>query len=364
MNKILSYILLFFLLLKFDFSLAQDRESLYQDAFVQLSEMIDGKQKIDFKKAVLLVENAYELGQLDTISFNQNIKFLSNLTKIVIKNNKLIYNEKDSLLVQKLAGIFHVMTDSIQMINQSNERFIHIPFSYDFNDVFGHQNWRQMFVSKLLETHQGNCHSLPYLYKIVAQEMGIGEQVHLSLAPNHFYIKTRNVANGWYNTELTSGIFPNDAWHMASGYIHLDAVVNGVYMKALNEKESIALCLVDLAQGYQKTELYDIDFVIKCADKALTTYPNYVNAMILKTEAMGKKIDNLLTYKYNTDFSQVLKFKETAKMFYKLQSDLGKIHQLGYRQMPEEMYLQWLVSLREEKEKYSNKKIHNFTKSK
>ena len=39
---------------------------------------------------------------------------------------------------------------------------------------------------------------------------------------------------------------------MASGYIHTDAIRNGVYMKALNDKESIALCLVDLAQAVIK----------------------------------------------------------------------------------------------------------------
>jgi len=362
LKKLYLHIIILFLL-KANLSFAQTIDSLYQNAFVQLSQMLDGKQKLDFKKAVFLVENAYENGNLDSVVFNQNIKFLANLTEKVIENNQLIYNEKDSVLVKKLAGIFYVMKDSVPMINQSGKRFVHIPFTYDFNDIFGKLDWRQMFVSKLLETHTGNCHSLPYLYKMIAQELGIGEQVHLALAPNHFYIKTRSEAYGWYNTELTSGIFPNDAWLMASGYVHLDAVVNGVYMKALDEKQSIALCMVDLAQAYQKNKFYDTDFVIKCADKALEVYPNLVNAMLVKTEATGHKIDNILTYKYNTDFSKVLQYEETAKMFYRLQDELKKIHQLGYRQMPEEMYLQWLVSLKEEKEKYSNKKIRNFTKS-
>jgi len=39
------------------------------------------------------------------------------------------------------------------------------------------------------------------------------------------------------------------------------------------------------------------------------------------------------------------------------------IHELGYRQMPEDMYLNWLVSLKEEKDKYANKKINTFNKT-
>jgi hypothetical protein len=126
-------------------------------------------------------------------------------------------------------------------------------------------------------------------------------------------------------------------------------------------KESIALCLVDLAQGYQKTEFYDINFVIKCADKAIEYFPNYVNAMILKTEAKGKKIKDIL-FTYNKDFTSVLKYEETRKIFYEVQNELTKIHKLGYRQMPEDMYLNWLLSLKEERNKYANKKINTFTK--
>ncbi len=35
----------------------------------------------------------------------------------------------------------------------------------------------------------------------------------------------------------------------------------------------------------------------------------------------------------------------------------AKIHQFGYRKMPEDMYLNWLVSLKNERSKYENKNI-------
>ncbi len=352
-------IILLFTLLSILQVSAQDRDTLYENAFIKLTEILEDKREVSFKDAVFTVENAYLMGSLDTTFVNTKIKFLKILSQKIIENRTLEYQETDKELVEKYASLFSIMKDSIPMENQAGKRFIHLPLTYDFDDVFGHEHWNNMFVTKLLETNQGNCHSLPYLYKILAEELGV--TAHLALAPNHLYIKHKIKKGGWYNTELTSGIFPIDAWIMASGYVHLDAVFNGVYMKALTEKESIALCLVDLAQGYQKSEFYDIDFVIKCADKSLEYFPNYVNAMILKTEAKGKIINDILDG-YNTDFTQVLKYERTKKTFYEIQDELTIIHKLGYRQMPEEMYLYWLVSLKEERNKFANKKINTFTK--
>jgi hypothetical protein len=330
---------------------------LYDEAFEKLSDMLDGKRDLSFKEAVFTVENAYYNGLLDTVFINSQIKFLKNLSIQVAKNGTLDYQERDKEIVSKYASLFMVMKDTTKLIDQSGKTLLHLPFSYDFDDVFGHENWDKMFVSKLLSSHSGNCHSLPYLYKILAEEIGV--TAHLALAPNHTYIKHRSEKDGWYNTELTSGFFPIDAWIMASGYVHLEAITNGVYMKALNDKESIALCLVDLALSYQKHEFYDLDFVIKCANKALEYFPNYISAMMLITEAKGKKIETIL-YNKGTDFSQARQYPETRKILEEVKQDLIKIHELGYRQMPEEMYLNWLVSLYHERDKYQNKKINTF----
>jgi len=335
-------------------------QNLYDEAFEKLSDMLDGKRKLSFKEAVFTVENAYLQGMLDTVFVNRQINFLKNLSVQIQQNRILEYNERDKETVSKYASLFVVMKDTTKIIDQNEKVFLHLPFEYDFEDVFGHYEWENMFVSKLLATRKGNCHSLPYLYKILAEEIGV--TAHLALAPSHTYIKHRSEKDGWYNTELTSGIFPIDAWLMASGYIHIDAIRNGVYMKALTDKESIALCLVDLALSYQKHEFYDLDFVIKCADKALEYFPNYISAMMLITEAKGKQIENILFGK-GTDFSKVNQYPETRKILEEVRQDLVKIHELGYRQMPEEMYLDWLVSLYYERDKYQNKKINTFTKT-
>jgi hypothetical protein len=215
-----------------------------------------------------------------------------------------------------------------------------------------------MFVSKLLTSHKGNCHSLPYLYKIIAEESGT--TANLALAPNHIYIKHRNIKNGMFNTELTSASFPIDAWIMASGYIHLTAIQNGVYMKALNDKESVALCLIDLAEGYKrKTNNSDSDFIIKCCDKALEYFPNYINALILKAETIKSQHDRLKAE--NPNPTNDIK-SQTLRLFNDMQDLYVKVHKLGYRQMPKDMYMKWLVELKTEKEKYQNKNVTSYDK--
>lgn len=327
---------------------AQEKQKLFESSYTLLNNMIENDSKYSFKKAVFAVENAYLDGNLDTLWINKQIKLLNNLSKSLIKERFLAYLERDKEKVNKWASVFEVMHDTIPL-NINDTIYKYEPFGYDFNDVFGHTTRENLFVSKLLQTRKGNCHSLPYLYKILAEELGV--EANLALAPNHIYIKHRSIKDGWYNTELTSGIFPIDAWIMASGFVHIDAITNGVYMKALNNKESIALVLIDLADNYNaKFPNNDGTFVLKCTETAIKNYPNFATALILRAE---------------THYKQIEKEEDKAKhdlLFKGLQKEYEHIHQIGYRNMPEDMYLNWLVSLKEERSKYENKNLNTISK--
>jgi len=327
---------------------AQNQDRLFEQSYTLLNNMLINENSYSFKKAVFSVENAYLEGKLDTININRQIHFLTSLSNSLIKDRFLAYLEKDKPTVNKWASVYQIMCDTIP-INYDDKLYKYSPFGYDFNDVFGHKTRENLFVSKLLETHKGNCHSLPYLYKILCEELGT--TANLALAPNHIYIKHNSIKDGWYNTELTSGIFPIDAWIMASGYVHLDAVSNGVYMKALNNRESIALVLIDLADNYNaKFPNNDGTFVLKCCETAITAYPNFAEALILRAETHLKQIE-----KEQDKTKHDLKFKE-------LEKEYAHIHEIGYRNMPENMYLDWLISLKTERNKYENKALHTMSK--
>lgn len=338
-------------------SFAQQQRS-YDDVYQTLSSMIEDESRYNFKEAVFSVENAYLNGRLDTVSINREIRKLTHLCNSVMQSRQLDYRERDRDKVSTYAAVFTVMSQVIPVVIHDT-LYSYKPFTYDFEDVFGHEDLNNLFVSKLLKTHTGNCNSLPYLYKILAEELGV--TAHLALAPNHIYIKHKIQSVGWYNTELTTGIFPHDAWLMASGYIHLDAVTNGVFMKALNNKESIALTLVDLGQAYQKSfPDNDGTFILKCTQKAIETYPYFANAWILQAETHKRQYEKIMVTQLTTDINTVSELPEAQALMEKMNEEYAHIHKMGYRAMPENMYIDWLMSLTNEREKYENKKIIHF----
>lgn len=140
---------------------------------------------------------------------------------------------------------------------------------------------------------------------------------------------------------------------MASGYITLEAIQNGIFMDTIGTKQAIALCLVDIANGFnRRLKNNNGDFVLKCCDLSLKYFSTNINAMLLKAETLK---DIYLKNKEN----------ELGKKSYQEMLDLyGKIYKLGYREMPEEMYIEWMKSLQTQKDKFVNKKISDTFKNK
>ncbi|PXV66876.1 hypothetical protein CLV62_104137 [Dysgonomonas alginatilytica] len=307
------------------------QQTYYKEAFTGINTMLFDNSPLDFQKAVFLTENAYYEGELDEKKFKDNIQLYTSICKSLMTNGSLEYTERDKEVAMAQCAVFLFMTDTVR-ISVGTDIVGSIPFSYNYEDYAGQKEWSNMFVSTLFDTNKGNCHSLPYLYKMIMDKLG--QECHLALAPNHIYIKAQNKKVGWYNIELTCSDFPTDAWLMASGYIHIDAIRNKVYMKALTDKEAVAMTLLDLAQGYQaKCGIGDGSFIIKCCDTALEHFPNYINAMLLKGEILTA------LYKQTPDNSRM----EEMNTLY------ATIHQLGYRKMPSKMYQNWLGSLSADK---------------
>jgi hypothetical protein len=317
--------------------------------------MLNDSLPRSFKRAVFLTENAYYGDKQSYADFNGKILFLTDLCSKISNQGNLIYDESDKNEIKKYASVFHLMSDTVQFILDSSRYFVTQPYEYDFEDFWGEKDWSKMFVTKLLTSNKGNCHSLPFLYKILVEELG--GKAYLAMAPNHTYIKHWSKKNGWYNTELTSHYFPIDAWIMASGYIHLSAVQNRLYMDTLSDKQSLAVCVVDLAKGFERRNKVDLNFLEQCAELALKYYPNYTNALILKAEITKKRFEKIMEKSGAKYPSQVLNKPEAKQLFASMENQYFNIHELGFRTMPKEMYINWLTELKRNKEKYANKEI-------
>ncbi len=332
----------------------------YEKSIVKFKEMLNESEPLNLKKAVFIVENAFWDNQLLEKDFDANLSFISALVKT--KYSKSInYETKDSIFIKQYHSIFKTITDTTIILSKGDSAYF-LPFRYNFEDMFGTKDWSNMFVTKLLATHKGNCHSMPYLYKILCDELSI--PCYLALAPNHIYIKHRSEKIGWYNTELTSASFPIDAWLMASGYITLEAIQNGIYMEALDDKKCIVLCVYDLAKGFdRKYRDNDGSFVIKCCDLALEHFPNFINALILKAETKKRQFEKLMKSQ-NISTPSVLKQQKEGKALWDDMNNLySQIHKLGYRAMPEKMYVDWFESLQKERDRYDNKQVSKMNKN-
>lgn len=324
-----------------------DTQAFYPDAYEQLRQMLDNEQPISIKKAVYTTENAWYENHLDYSGFDKYISILTLLCKEWNKANPLEgYNEKDSEQVALSRALFAVMTDTVK---DEKGRIICVPFRYDFNDCFAKENWTNMFVTKLMVTHKGNCHSLPFLYKILAEELGV--KAYLSYAPNHIFIKQYNKKTSWYNVELTNGQFPNDGWVMATGYVSTASIVSGMYMDTLGLKQSVAVCVNDLAKGYKrKYKNYDEEFVLKCCRLGLKYYPNFAELLLLKAETLKSVYDK-----------EKDKIKSEA-IYKEMEEAYATLVALDYRELTDEMYREWMTSLERDKSIYQDKEANSIFK--
>lgn len=358
LKKTIFYIALFQLIFNLPVTgqVRDDKAHLvYERAFSKLDSMLRGFRPYSFKHAVFITENAYLEDTLSYKWFDDQVDQLAALSRSIMFSLRA-KDHPDKERMEMSGKIFFAMTKPSNLKVNEQQSYLFAPYRYDFEDIWGEDDWRQMFVSKLLATHKGNCHSLPYLYKIVAEELKV--PAYLAFAPNHIYIKQYFRQEGWYNTELTSGTFPSDAWLTVSGYTHLDAVRNAVYLDSLGWQETLAQCLVDLAKGHERKFPAGLTFREKCIARALEVHPKNVNALLMQAELYNQRWQMEMK-KRGLSPDQWSRDPEMSAMYAKLNEHYAYLHHLGYRQMPRKMYVDWLKTLETEKEKYTDQKLLN-----
>lgn len=322
-------------------------DSCFNTAFLEIDSMLSGSKELSFKRASYLTENAYLNGKLNYEAHCSLIDSYKKLALAFAKANHLNnYKYADSSSVLLSASLFKVFTDTIF---DEKRNILSLPFRYDFENIASDNSVALGFVSRLLLTKTGNCHSLPYLYKILARELST--DAWLAFAPMHIYIKERNQKAGWYNVELTSGQYPVDAYLMAAGYISRDNIVKGVYMDTLSLKESIAVCLMDLCYAYMEKakENADPGFILKCANRTLEVKPDYVNAL-LRLSSVHKQLEA----RYRLQNNIALAGEHRQKMI----EARKKLMDLDYRDIPGETFNKWFSSYQKNKSKYNNPEIN------
>lgn len=317
----------------------------YKKAFERISKMNENDYSI--KEITFLIENAFYEEKENYEDFDKVIKQTG---KFLLKKMDDFGYDKSSN-VQKNYILFQFFADTLQIKERDLK---HLPLTYDFDDYMGKKDWSKMFVTKLLKTGKGQCNSMPQLYLILAEQ--IGAEAYLSLSPNHSYIRFSDKLKNWYNVELTNGMFSTSSFLTQSGYIKSEALLNKIYMQSLSKKELFSILLFDLASGYIHKFGYD-EFSKEVIDEALEIYPNNVNANMLLADYLTIKTRYVFQQLGVTKENFKTKMQQHPRALKTLKSrnaQYNLIDNLGYTEMPEKAYQDWLHSLQEVKHKREN----------
>lgn len=322
-----------------------DAESFRQASEI-LKRMLSGAEPINLKQAIFAIENAYFGGKLDYQKFDKEIQDLITIAKLKAAQDG--YNWKNPQTRNIM--LFRVMADTLKVKSPYQEADItSYPMQYDFEDYMGKQDWSKMFVTKLLASKSGQCHSLPLLYLILCEETGT--QANLAFSPSHTYAKFKDRSDNWHNLELTNGRIVSDAFILGSGYITAEALKNRIYMEPLTKKQTVAQCLADLAKEYTLKYGYD-GFVSQCIDTTLKCDPTNIFARQVKSDYQTLQFDYVIN-QVGRPHPDIL--KTSYPKVYQLLQERNQTYQIidasGYQEMPEQAYQDWLNSVNKEKEK-------------
>lgn len=291
MNKLRLYITLLILQLSV-YVQSMEAEDYYVLAFNEMSDMLAGRDSLSIKRAVYLAEWAYYEGNLDyKVDFCDEIDRIVKFVRLFYETNKHKYYKTGKQMA--LSSFLH------RPLSGNN----YTPYTYDFETFsMDDELWDRQFVSRTLKTHKGQCRSLPWMYKILANELGA--DAFLAHAPRHCYIMYKDedhfTPEEWVNLELTANQM-NPSWWIKQDFEICDsAIIVGTYMTPLTDFQTVACQMADLAFGYkEKFKRYD-EFTFYCVSRSLEFYPMNPNAWLIRGKSLERIIQDYLKINGNT----------------------------------------------------------------
>lgn len=169
------------------------------------------------------------------------------------------------------------------------------PFSYDLDDPFG-KNIKNKLLTTYLTTRKGNCVSMPILFVILAQKIGL--DATLSTAPEHILAKFRDDDGQMVNVENTSVGTKSDSGYVRDMNISQKALTSGIYLQRLNKRESVVVMTGTLMEFYGQQRQQARRIAV--ADLALHADPRYVEGMLQKGSAYFRLSEEQNLGKYPT----------------------------------------------------------------
>jgi hypothetical protein len=312
-------------------------------AYNELESMLNGNQKIDFLKAVWLVESAHDQS-LTWEEFSGSFQNGVDIISALMIQDKIDPNDN----LSKIMTIYKYMADTTKVYIKAKEKnIVTKPMMYDYEDYGGKQDVTKVFVSKLLRTGSGQCMSLPMLYYLYAK--AFRADAHIAFAPQHTYITFQDTRGIWQNIELTAPMFIASDFHWGSGFISAEQAKSGIYLRPSTEKETLTYLLTTLAITYARNFGTD-ERNLQMAETAKKYFPKSITANMIYA---GYYKDLYLNVLRQYDMYQLSedKFNNDEQRKALEQRALTEIRylkrDLGYAEIPDWAYKQWLDGVNE-----------------
>lgn len=237
--------------------------------------------EVQDQEIIQKVENAFKRldSDIDLLSTLLDFELIIDPNIQVEETRKEI--EDMAAKIQKLSSPEATTVDKISSLSKflytSCAWNDHKPFQYDFNDPLGTKISNKL-VSNYIKTKRGNCVSMPMLYLMLSNKLGL--EVTISAAPLHYFIMIKDPqSKEYYCVETThkGQIVPKEFYRTKLA-ISDQAIEQGVYLQPLDKKEIVAVMAILLSEYFAEIEQWNLS--IEIAKVALKHYSNYAYAMV------------------------------------------------------------------------------------
>ncbi|MBX2923991.1 MAG: hypothetical protein KF746_17460 [Chitinophagaceae bacterium] len=315
----------------------------YQQQFSRFLQM--NPDDFSISKAIYLSESAWYDNPPSWQQFQASIQKYANVVKQMLQREGLSVKNNAAInyAIQKLYKQDNIYYDPITKKQQTLAKL-----EYDFNDPMGNNDWRNMFVIKLLDKGKGQCHSLPLNYLCVTEQLG--GKAYLALSPSHSYIQYFDEKGRHYNFETTNGHFISEAWLMQSTGVSAAALKQGTYLDSLSGRRLYAHCLGDMLYGYVTKIGYDgvADQMVK---KILETDSSNISALSIQAWYLREVLNEKAYMAGSPPPEQLINYPALYAIYKDLMTVYAKLDQIGVQSMPPDVYRQWLKSMDEDNQK-------------
>jgi hypothetical protein len=326
-----------------------NKTAIYRQAFGMLNQL--NPDNFSITNAVFIVENAFLDNKFPYKEFFKALELRADHVKQILKRENL--DSKNNIALNY--GIQKLYAGSNAYYNPTTKQTVTVPpFKYDFNDFRGEQDYTKMFTIKLLGTGKGQCHSMPLLYLMIAEQLGA--KAWLSLAPQHSFIQFVDRNGNLMNFETTNGNLVSTHWLYQSGYINANALKERTYLDTLSQRQLYAQCMADLLLGYLKKFGYD-DFAEQIRQRIMQLNPNNMTALIVDTETKKRVAMQKILAAGKPPEEKLSQYPEAYQAFLAMQDAFDRVDALGYQDMPKEAYQAWLKSIEQEKKKQEQREL-------